>query len=77
MSLLGRHSSEHDLAQLRSNNSWGDGSVIRRRLNEDLRTNWDVVIKIDNVIVGQRMQPDETFWPIVHGSLVPWGGGAD
>jgi hypothetical protein len=52
VSLLGRDSSEHNLALLRSNNSWGDGSVMRRRQNEDLRTNWDVAIKIDNVIAG-------------------------
>jgi hypothetical protein len=44
---------QHDLALLPSNNSRGDGSVIRRSHNENLRTNWDAVIKIDNVIVGQ------------------------
>jgi hypothetical protein len=22
--------------------------------------------------VVKRMQPDETFWPKIHGSLVPW-----
>ena len=44
---------QHDLALLRSNNSRGDGSVIRRSQNENLRADWGAVVKIDNVIVGQ------------------------
>jgi hypothetical protein len=41
------------LVLLCSNNSWGDGSVIRRSQNDNLRADLGAVVKIDNVIVSQ------------------------
>jgi hypothetical protein len=39
-----------------------------------MRTDWDAVIEIDDVLIGQADAPLDTAWPMVSGSVVPMRG---
>ena len=46
--------------------------VSQRSLHHyHMRAHRDAVVEINDILIEQRMQPLETAWPILSGSLVP------